>query len=514
MSTANPTQVVFTSTVTGTLAQVSFIVVRLITFPIIVSQLGKTEYGLWVLIGQSISFMALSELGISNAVSRFIARDKITRRPEDLNQLINTGVGLSLVVANLVILISIGLVFVLPNWLEIEQAYFTPVKWVLLISGISLSIQIPLRISFGILNGYQKYGLTNTLQIGLSLFNLAGVLLLLWTDQFGLILLGVVYFSASVLYHLSGLLTVKRVISGIRISLRYYSKVAAKELLGLGLSASLITAGSSFYRQGIVLATGKLLTIEEAGIYGVVFGLITLLTSFLTQLSLPLLTLASEIHAKEDLTQLERMMNRIMRVTFSLGGSAVVGLVFYGEEILRLWLHSSGWSSGEFHSAWVAMVIMGIGLAVGLPQLASRAILQGVGRHWQVTAGFFAASLAALMLSIILMRNGMGISGAALGWALVLILQGTVIYPPLITRFFKVKWWKMFPKAYLPGGVVCGLMALSCYLMKMLVPPTTVGLLALNIFVGLMVSGAGFFIISGFSLRQLRKLFLNSTPWS
>jgi len=514
MSTSNPTQVVFTSTVTGTLAQVSFIVVRLITFPIIVSQLGKTEYGLWVLIGQSISFMALSELGISHAVSRFIARDKKSHRQEDQNKLINTGVGLSLVAANLVLLVSIGLVFILPNWLEIEQIYFNSVRWVLLLSGISLSIQIPLRISFGIINGYQKYGLTNTLQIGLSLFNLAGVLLLLWTDQFGLILLGLVYFSATVLYHLSGLLAVKRVIKGIRISLRDYSKVAAKELLGFGLSATLITAGSSFYRQGIILATGKLLSIEEAGIYGVVFGLITMLSGFLTQFTLPLLTLASEIHAEEDLAHLERMMNRIMQLIFSLGGSVAVGLAFYGEEILRFWLHSSGWTSGEFHRAWMAMVIMGIGLAVGLPQLASRSILRGVGRHWQVTTGFFVTSLAGLMLSIILMRNGMGITGAALSWALVLFLQGTVIYSPLIARFLKVKWWKMFPKAYLPGGIVCGLLGLSCFLMKTLVPPTTVGLLALNIFVGFLVSGAGFFIISGLSLRQLSRLFLNSTPWN
>ncbi len=68
--------------------------------------------------------------------------------------------------------------------------------------------------------------------------------------------------------------------------------------------------------QGIILATGKLLSIEEAGIYGVVFGLITLLSGFLTQFTLPLLTLASEIHAEEDLAHLERMMNRIMKLIF------------------------------------------------------------------------------------------------------------------------------------------------------------------------------------------------------
>ncbi len=77
MSTPNPTQVVFNSTVTGALTRVSSIVIGLITLPIIMSQLGKTEYGLWVLIGQSVGFVALSEMGISQAVSRSIARDRI-----------------------------------------------------------------------------------------------------------------------------------------------------------------------------------------------------------------------------------------------------------------------------------------------------------------------------------------------------------------------------------------------------------------------------------------------------
>ena len=77
MSTTNPTQVVFNSTVTGALTRVSSIVIGLFTLPIIMSQLGKTEYGLWVLIGQSVGFVALSEMGISQAVSRSIARDRI-----------------------------------------------------------------------------------------------------------------------------------------------------------------------------------------------------------------------------------------------------------------------------------------------------------------------------------------------------------------------------------------------------------------------------------------------------
>jgi O-antigen/teichoic acid export membrane protein len=514
MTTVKPSQVIFTSTVTGVLARVSSIIVGLITVPIIISQLGKTEYGLWVLIGQTISFMALSELGISGAIGRFVARDKNNRSKEELNQLINTSIGISLAVANLVILITILLILILPGWLDVEKVYYSAVRWVLLLSGISLTIQIPLRISFGILNGYQKYGLTNILQVSLSLFNLLGILLLSWTDHFSLILLAVASFSATALYHLSGLVAVKRAIKGIRISLLGYSKVAAKELLGLGLSASLITFSSTIYRQGIVLATGKLLTVEEAGIYGTVLGLITLLSGFLTQLTSPLLTLASEIHAQEDHDHLQRMTSRMMRLTFTLGSSVAVGLFFYGEETLRFWLHSSDWSAGEFHNAWLAMVIMGAGLAVGLPQLASRSILQGVGRHWQVTAGFLITSAAALALSIYLMSRGIGIIAAALSWALVLILQGTVIYPPLITRFFKVKWWTMFPKAYLPGIAISLVLAGACYLMKTYLPPTTLGLLSINIAVGLLIGGVGFFLISGYSIRELRKLLQNISHWS
>ena len=98
MIKTNPTQVIFNSAVTGTIARISSILAGLISAPIIIAQLGKTEYGLWVLIGQSIGFMAITEFGISGAIGRFFARDKNTQNLEELNRLINTGFGLSLFV--------------------------------------------------------------------------------------------------------------------------------------------------------------------------------------------------------------------------------------------------------------------------------------------------------------------------------------------------------------------------------------------------------------------------------
>jgi len=58
----------------------------LITLPLIVIHLGKEEYGIWVLVGQTVSFLALSDLGVANAVSRFVARFRGRNDNESINR--------------------------------------------------------------------------------------------------------------------------------------------------------------------------------------------------------------------------------------------------------------------------------------------------------------------------------------------------------------------------------------------------------------------------------------------
>ena len=74
-------------------------------------------------------------------------------------------------------------------------------------------------------------------------------------------------------------------------------------------------------------------------------------------------------------------------MTFATSACIAVGLVMFGEPALRLWLHRSDWTDSDFTQAGRAIAIMGVALAIGLPQIGSRSTLQGVGRHWLVGGG-------------------------------------------------------------------------------------------------------------------------------
>ena len=133
------------------------------------------------------------------------------------------------------------------------------------------------------------------------------------------------------------------------------------------------------------------------------------------------------------------------------------------------------WSDADFDQAGDALAIMGVALAIGLPQIGSRSALQGVGRHWYVALGMLGASLVSLAAGAVAMAAGWGVAGAAVGWGLVWVIQGTVLFPPVIARFLDVPIRRMFTDAYVPGLVLAGAVLALAWTLNVLVAPASTG---------------------------------------
>ena len=62
--------VIFSSALTGYIQKGIQFFVSIATLPLIISSLGKIQYGILVLIGQTVGFLAMSDIGVSNSVGR------------------------------------------------------------------------------------------------------------------------------------------------------------------------------------------------------------------------------------------------------------------------------------------------------------------------------------------------------------------------------------------------------------------------------------------------------------
>lgn len=461
-TTRSTFSIVFSAVTTTWIHHIVQIISGLVVLPLIISHLGKTNYGIWVLVGQTINFFSLSDLGVASAIGRSTARFRGSNDSNAMDQLHSTALLILTASGIIVALLSLLLSPWVPEILNIQRAYHSKTVSIFLISSISLALQFPLKIGVGVLTGHQLYWAQGTAKIAGSIFSLASFSLLGFLDAIDLTTVALVSASGALLTQLLLAFSAWRLTRPWHLKPGHISLPIGRELISVGGSSVVVTLSNLGYRSGLGIAVGRLLGTEAAGVYGVALAVINQVQPLISSLSTPFMTLSSEWHAGREIARLRAANNLVMRVTVALSASLAVGLFFYSEPALHLLFSSGGWTAADFKTAGNTLSIMGLGLAVGLPQVVSRSTLQGVGKHWQVGYAFMFISLLSLAIGILGMNAGLGLYGAALGWGLFWAFQGILFYPVMICRYLKQTLWSMILSAYMPGIVVgAGMLALA-----------------------------------------------------
>lgn len=495
-NTLSHSRVLISNVATGWMSRLLVLASGIITLPLLIAHLGKTNYGVWVLIGQAVQILALTDLGTTNSVGRFVAKYRGSGDNDLMRSLIVTVTGMFAVIG---VVAGLATLFISP-WicilLNIDASISNEAKTIFVISGLTVSILFPMRIGQGLLSGHQSYAMINIAQACGIVLNTAGILILTYTHHLNLLSIALVSSFTILASQLAMTIAALQRMSLNSIEIRQFSLSVAREVFSLGSSAFLLTSGSMIYRQGIVIAVGWLLGTAEAGIYGVALLLITHISSLLTQISGPLMTIASEAQMSSEDGRLLNTSNVVMKISFAMALGIASIIMFYGKPILHLLLKTANWTALDYNHAADSLIIMSIGLALGMPQMASRSILQGVGRHWNVAGRYLIAVLLSLTVACLLMYLGYGIIGAAFGWSLVWILQGVWLYPPLICRYLNILRSDMFIKSYVPGIGVAMVIIFFAWGITTFLTPNSFPNVAIGLLACLFMLGIGTLIIS------------------
>jgi O-antigen/teichoic acid export membrane protein len=433
--------------------------------------LSQTEFGVWVVVSQSASLLALSDLGAGNAIGRFVARARGRGDRDELSEVLSTVLAILFVSGAAVALLTYVLASHVPVWVGAGRDYRRLSMHVFMIVGFGIAAQLPLRIALGVLLGHQLYGPHAIGRIAESLLGLAGVVGLSLTGRLTLISLALVTAISAVVAQCILVVVAWHYTRPWGLSVSRVTGPMARRLFGMGASGLLATAATMVHTQGTAVMAGRLIGVASAGIYGVAFTVIANLYPLITSLAIPLSTLSSEWQARNDLAQVRRTNLRVMRLTFAMALCIAVGLMLFGEPALRWWLQTSDWTDDGFVQAGRALSVMGFALAIGLPHFGSRSTLLGVGQHWQVGGGVFAASIVSLACGVAAMKLGLGVVGAAIGWSVVWVLQGTVLFPRLISRYLDEPIGDTLRRGYLPGAILGCIVAVTGFGLRAWVAP-------------------------------------------
>src|SRR6185437_10612737 len=93
-----------------------------VVVPILVHGLGGVQYGIWTLIGQTITGMNLLDFGLSIGVGRFFARHHAQDDREEISRLLSTGLAVSIIPAALMLLGGAALAIWAPRFFHFPPA--------------------------------------------------------------------------------------------------------------------------------------------------------------------------------------------------------------------------------------------------------------------------------------------------------------------------------------------------------------------------------------------------------
>ena len=154
--------------------------IQFIIIPYIISRVGIDGYGIWALVISFMGYIGLSDLGISPALTKFIAEYHAHNDQAVVNKLVNTAFVIYVFVG-----VIISIIFVLlAEWLII--LFFKPspdmiavIRFIFIGYFLLFIINLVFTAYTSIITGLQRYDISNIINIVVAFISMGGIFLFL-----------------------------------------------------------------------------------------------------------------------------------------------------------------------------------------------------------------------------------------------------------------------------------------------------------------------------------------------
>ncbi len=393
--------------------------------PFILGKLGDDWYGIWVLVGSIGGYYYLMDLGLSSAVSRYVAHHLAREEHEAANTVINTSLvvysvmAVTVLAAAAVIALSAGLFVEDPGKLRIVQT-------LLLISGLALTLGFPVKAFVGIVQANVRYDLLTASQLTTLVISTTAIYLFL-AHGFGILALAWIAFATSLLSDILYFLIARHLYRPLQVRLSFFRRGKVRELFGYSVWSFLIQIADQLRHRIDALVIAALLSPVYVTHYFIGARLVEYFSDLLYRATNMVVPVFTSYQARQDLEQIRSkllLFNRINVVLGMFGGGMIIVL---GDTFIRLWMGDS------YADAYPVLVVLVVALTFNFITNPAVNVLYAVARHRYLALASLAEGLANLGLSLLLIPR-LGILGCAVGTAVPLLINRLLIIPPYVCR--------------------------------------------------------------------------------
>lgn len=378
--------------------------------PILVSNLGNYDYGLWEMLGAVIGYMGMLDLGIKPAISRFTAQHRARGEYKE-HQLMFSSAFLFMLLVGLLLASTFfvwGMWF--PETLAPSDATDTQrYTFLCLVLAAQFLFIFPGFVADSTLEGLQKYHIKNTITLINSLIGSAFIYCLI-TPENGLVLLAAINATGMSIKYVIYFILLRSSNNG---ALRPFGARASftrlRELLIFGGKSLIQGISTRIENATDSLVIGSILGPAMVPFYSIPANLVGQIRGFTWQLTHVFMPVFSELSANKEQQKIVKVYLTASRLTVATVILMSAGVMLLGADFIGLWM-------GAEYAKDAQLLIIILVTFTSLPMLnpfASR-YLTAINQH-----GIFAKwgpVSAAINLGLsIPLAYSYGIVGVALG---------------------------------------------------------------------------------------------------
>lgn len=425
-------------------------VIGFIYVPLLLHYIGKSEYGLYQLIGSFIAYFSIMDFGLTAAVIRFYSRYKAVNDKVGMENILAVAArGYSIIalisfIAGIICYINLDVIFAA----SMTRAELATAKILFLLLLFNIVLTLTTMMFRAVINANEKFLFlkgTETLQMVLQ-----PVLVVLILQQ---------YPSAVAVAIVQTFLNICLIIARvyycfvelkIKIKFHYLDKQLFNDIKKLALSVFVVVLIDQVFFKTNQIILGIVSGTVAVAVYSIPSLIYMNYMALSTAISGVYLPHVTEIVAKnEPVKKLSDLFIKIGRYQYYLLALVASGFIIFGKDFINIW------AGRDFEEAyWITLLII-LPFTIDLIQNIGLSIMQAQNRYAFRAKVYFAMGLFNLCLAIPLAKQYGGI-GCAFATGLSMFLGNGLImnwYYLKVTKLDILRFWKEIGKISL--YVIC-----------------------------------------------------------
>lgn len=433
--------------------------------PFVVRSLGKDLYGTWVLIGSTVGYLGLLDLGVRGAVTRFIARLHAAGDHAEARRFCSAALFVFLCASAIAVVGGLALAAILPVF-SIPAAILPTARVAVVLIACTIAVALPGGVYGGVVIALQRFDLSNAASVIVEALRMVTVILFLRAG-YGLIALALIQLTAGVANLAFNFWLSRRIYPELRPKLRDWNRGHLREMIGYSLTTTALNGAGIVILQMDSVVIARFMPVAMVTYFVVAGSLTDYARKTVAAISRTVTPRISALEGAGESDRARRLPVLSARIATIVLLPIVITFLTRGGSFFRLWMGQDFVGpSGR------VLIVLSLSLWLDAGRQVIASSLMGLNKHEVLIRPYVIEAVANLVLSVILVQR-LGLIGVAIGTAVPRLIVSGGLLPPIFARALDVRLGEFWSEVWLRPTIAMVPFGVASWLVERYAEPTS-----------------------------------------